>query len=73
MKNLFYLFSLLILFQACTNSSSQKESEDMGEWIQLFNGKDLDDWKVKAQTLSVLSSVVNQQNFTELEGKDCKT
>ncbi|MGV3509508.1 MAG: DUF7133 domain-containing protein [Sphingobacteriaceae bacterium] len=24
-----------------------------------------DDWKVKAQTLSVLSSVVNQQNFTE--------
>src|SRR5690606_6785714 len=52
MKNLFFLFSLLILFQACTNSSSQKESEEMGEeemgeWIQLFNGKDLDDWKVK--------------------------
>lgn len=47
MKNALCFFCLLILLQACNNPSSQKEPEETGEWIQLFNGKDLNDWKVK--------------------------
>jgi hypothetical protein len=50
MKKLFVIFSisLVFLFNACTNSTSKNHAEEeSGEWIQLFNGKDLDDWKVK--------------------------
>lgn len=28
-------------------SCNQKQSEDSGDWIQLFNGKDLNDWQIK--------------------------
>lgn len=52
MKKSFALLALAVIFNACTSTTSQNEAgenktEDLGEWIQLFNGKDLDDWKIK--------------------------
>jgi hypothetical protein len=49
MKNYLNLLFLALIFTSCnqqapTNTDSE---EDLGEWIQLFNGKDLDDWKIK--------------------------
>jgi len=42
MKNLIFLFLILILTGSCKNST--KESEN---WIPLFNGKDLTGWDIK--------------------------
>jgi hypothetical protein len=42
MKNIFILFLLIIFGSSCQNPSSKKEN-----WIQLFNGKDLNDWVIK--------------------------
>ncbi len=36
----------LCLFLICCNNHLQKESFS-GKWIQLFNGKDINDWNVK--------------------------
>ncbi len=37
-----------ILFTSCVSGSGNKNDKDKGEeWIQLFNGKDLNDWVVK--------------------------
>lgn len=48
MKKLLTVVILAILLAACKNNTTLDNSEDeTGEWIQLFNGKDLDDWKVK--------------------------
>lgn len=51
MKNLPVLLLLMILMACGTNSSettgSVTEAQEPGEWIQLFNGEDMDDWKVK--------------------------
>lgn len=49
MKNYLNFLFLALIFTSCnqqapTNTDSE---EDLGEWIQLFNGKDLDDWKIK--------------------------
>lgn len=43
------LLALVILTLACSsNPKSEKASEKSGEnWIQLFNGKDLNDWQIK--------------------------
>ncbi|MFW6309720.1 MAG: 3-keto-disaccharide hydrolase [Prolixibacteraceae bacterium] len=38
------LFGIIVLLSAC-NSSNQKEADE--NWIQLFNGKDLNDWQIK--------------------------
>lgn len=50
MRNLPVLFLLLAFLTACNANSKQNaegDQEAQGEWIQLFNGKDLDDWTVK--------------------------
>jgi hypothetical protein len=48
MKKLLTVVTLALLLTACKNNTTIDNSEDeTGEWIQLFNGKDLDDWKVK--------------------------
>lgn len=48
MKKTPVLFLLIAILSACgANSSQQTKDEELGEWIQLFNGKDLNDWKVK--------------------------
>ena len=50
MRNLPVLLLLSAGLLACnthSNQSAQVEQEPQGEWIQLFNGKDLDDWTVK--------------------------
>ena len=53
MKNFrvsFGLFVLLIaLFSGCSSNSSKekKVEKSASEWIQLFNGEDLDDWIIK--------------------------
>ncbi len=51
---LFLLFLLAMSLLACTSSSKKKQSEEKSaqpetgeKWIQLFNGKDLNDWKIK--------------------------
>lgn len=50
MRNLPILFLLVAAMMACnanSNQTAQVDQEPQGEWIQLFNGKDLDDWTVK--------------------------
>src|SRR5690554_1978020 len=47
MKKLHSLLFLVTLFCSCAGNPSNSDSEEPVEWIQLFNGKDLDDWKVK--------------------------
>lgn len=48
MKKSLAILSSVILLNACTTTTSENTSEEeTGEWIQLFNGKDLDDWTVK--------------------------
>lgn len=50
MKNILLVLLLMTILAACgTQSGRQGElaAEEPGEWIQLFNGKDLDDWTVK--------------------------
>src|SRR5690554_5484353 len=50
MKNLPVLFLGLALLACNSNNPQSKateEKESQGEWIQLFNGEDLDDWTVK--------------------------
>ncbi|PID92146.1 MAG: hypothetical protein CSA96_04755 [Bacteroidetes bacterium] len=38
----------LLLFQACGNSPKEKQKQvDDENWIQLFNGHDIDDWIIK--------------------------
>jgi Domain of Unknown Function (DUF1080) len=51
MKNTLYAFALLVIVMAC--SSSRSTTAD--KWIPLFNGKNLDGWKVgeNAETFSV--------------------
>lgn len=47
MKNIIYLFALILLV-ACSNQPTEKEEEQVEEkWISLFNGKDLSGWKMK--------------------------
>jgi len=53
MKKTYLLLLLLIALCSCTqNSGNKKETQDKKagesqEWIQLFNGKDLDGWTIK--------------------------
>ncbi|MEX2594301.1 MAG: DUF1080 domain-containing protein [Anditalea sp.] len=48
MKKLLAIVALSVLLNACSTTTSTNNSEgEIGEWIQLFNGKDMDDWKVK--------------------------
>ena len=50
MRNLPVLLLLSAGLMACnanSNQTAQVDQEPQGEWIQLFNGKDLDDWTVK--------------------------
>lgn len=42
MKNLIVLLTFIVLLASCRNSSPQKEN-----WIQLFNGENLDGWIIK--------------------------
>ena len=44
MKNSFVLFALLIFVTSCGSNKSSKEN-----WIQLFNGKNLDGWVIKTK------------------------
>jgi hypothetical protein len=46
LKSTLLLLSILVLF-GCAKSKNETEDEVKGEWIQLFNGKDLDDWTIK--------------------------
>ena len=45
MKSIFLLCAMAILFTSCGTKLSGNRSKD--SWIQLFNGKDLQDWVVK--------------------------
>jgi hypothetical protein len=42
-----YLLPLLLLIAFSCNRKSEKKEAPAQEWIQLFNGKDLDDWIIK--------------------------
>lgn len=50
MKTLYLFLATASFLVACSSGTTQNTDEDAiesVEWIQLFNGKDLDDWKVK--------------------------
>lgn len=50
MRNLVFLFalaSLTFLLYSCDDSSAAANDPEKEEWMQLFNGKDLNDWIVK--------------------------
>ena len=46
MKNIYLLPLLLLTVCSCNRQSEKKETQTQ-EWIQLFNGKDLDGWTIK--------------------------
>ncbi|MCH7397151.1 DUF1080 domain-containing protein [Belliella sp. DSM 107340] len=54
-KNLILLFSMAAFFYACNptknneadDTKKETQAEIAGDWIQLFNGEDLDDWLIK--------------------------
>jgi len=46
MKNIYLLPLLLLTVCSCNRQSEKKEAQPQ-EWIQLFNGKDLDGWTIK--------------------------
>ena len=50
MKTLYLFIAAASFLVACSSGTTQNANDDNTEtveWIQLFNGKDLDDWKVK--------------------------
>ena len=47
MKKLFPLTILLVLLISCGAGPGKKATAEKEEWIQLFNGKDLEGWSVK--------------------------
>lgn len=47
MKKLLLLPILLVLLISCGADPGKKASADQEEWIQLFNGKDLEGWTIK--------------------------
>ncbi len=53
MKNLFKTTTLLIVSVLLLSCTSGAETASEGEWIQLFNGKDLNDWTVKIKGYEV--------------------
>lgn len=46
MKNVLLIITIIVIAVSCGTRSGNKASEDE-EWIQLFNGKDLNDWDIK--------------------------
>ncbi len=47
MKNLLILPILLVLVYACNPNRNQDVSAEAENWVQLFNGQDLDGWTIK--------------------------
>jgi hypothetical protein len=47
MKSNYLLLSLLVFLVSCKLGTAQNETEEAEEWIQLFNGKDLEGWIIK--------------------------
>lgn len=47
MKKLYLLPILLLLILSCGIGPKQEQAEEKEEWIQLFNGKDLEGWTIK--------------------------
>jgi hypothetical protein len=47
MKSLHLIPLLLAMLIACNPGTKKKETTETEEWIQLFNGKDLEDWTIK--------------------------
>jgi len=44
----FSMALMLILFYACQNSrSNENKEEDVPQWVDLFNGKDINNWTIK--------------------------
>lgn len=42
-----HLFSVLLLILIACKPAKSNEQLEMGQWLQLFNGKDLKDWTIK--------------------------
>ena len=47
MKKLHFLPILLVLILSCCFAPKQEQAAETEEWIQLFNGKDLEGWTIK--------------------------
>lgn len=47
MKTLLPVFLAMALLVSCNNSTPKNDTAEPEEWIQLFNGTDLDDWTIK--------------------------
>ncbi len=47
MKKLNYLSILLVVLISCGAGPNKERTADQEEWIQLFNGKDLEGWTIK--------------------------
>lgn len=55
------LLALAVISSACSLSPSDKETSDPaeGEWLELFNGQDLDDWTVKIKGFPAGENALN--------------
>ena len=47
MKSIHLIPLLLALLIACNPGTEKKQTAETEEWIQLFNGKDLEGWTIK--------------------------
>src|SRR5262245_26389329 len=61
MKYLFY--SLFLLFASCVTAQKVKKQK----WVQLFNGKDLKDWRIKIRGYPLNENFGN--TFRVVDGK----
>ena len=57
MKNALLITAIVIIAAACRTGSGGNASEE--EWIQLFNGQDLNDWDIKIQGYELNNNYMN--------------
>lgn len=62
MKNLIILFLIFLVITSCKNTDNTMEvltEHSKNEWVSLFNGKDLNDWKVKIKGYPLNENIHN--------------
>ena len=82
-KNIFVRLLIAVLILISFSCESVKKSQQAGEWISLFNEKDLKDWKIKftgyelndnyKNTFRVEDGILKSDNSQKLFRRDTNT